>query len=63
MLDGQHHRSQPSGWLLAAVLGADDGVSSTASLHFGVAAAAASCEQVLLAGVAGLIDGAWHGDW
>ena len=46
------------GWLRAAVLGANDGIISTASLILGVASAAASHTNVLLAGVAGLVAGA-----
>ena len=46
------------GWLRAAVLGANDGIVSTASLIVGVAAAAASQNDVLIAGVAGLVAGA-----
>jgi VIT1/CCC1 family predicted Fe2+/Mn2+ transporter len=46
------------GWLRAAVLGANDGIISTASLIVGVASAAASQTEVLLAGVAGLVAGA-----
>jgi VIT1/CCC1 family predicted Fe2+/Mn2+ transporter len=46
------------GWLRAAVLGANDGIISTASLILGVAAAAASKSDILLAGVAGLVAGA-----
>ena len=52
------HRSGRTGWLRAAVLGADDGIVSTASLVIGVAAAAASRNAVLVAGVAGLVAGA-----
>ena len=52
------HRSGRAGWLRAAVLGANDGIVSTASLVIGVAAAAASRNTVLLAGVAGLVAGA-----
>ena len=52
------HRSGRAGWLRAAVLGADDGIVSTASLVIGVAAAAASRNAVLVAGVAGLVAGA-----
>jgi hypothetical protein len=52
------HRSGRARWLRAAVLGADDGILSTASLVIGVAAAAASQNTVLLAGVAGLVAGA-----
>jgi vacuolar iron transporter family protein len=54
----QHHRTQRSEWLRAVVLGADDGVISTASLILGVASAAASRGQVLIAGVAALAAGA-----
>src|SRR6185503_19903096 len=46
------------GWLRAAVLGANDGIVSTASLIVGVAAAAAAPSDVLIAGVAGLVAGA-----
>ena len=46
------------GWLRAAVLGANDGIISTASLILGVASAAASQNNILLAGVAGLVAGA-----
>lgn len=52
------HRSQHVGWLRAAVLGANDGVVSTASLVIGVAAANTSQQGILLAGVAGLVAGA-----
>ena len=52
------HRSHRVGWLRAAVLGANDGIVSTASLIIGVAAASASQESILLAGVAGLVAGA-----
>jgi hypothetical protein len=54
---GERHASD-RGWLRAAVLGADDGVVSTASLMIGVAAASASKDAVLVAGVAGLVAGA-----
>ncbi|HEY3547933.1 MAG TPA: VIT1/CCC1 transporter family protein [Propionicimonas sp.] len=54
----ERHRSDRGGWLRAAVLGADDGVVSTASLMLGVAAASASTQSVLVAGVAGLVAGA-----
>jgi VIT1/CCC1 family predicted Fe2+/Mn2+ transporter len=57
-VDREVHRSGRAGWLRAAVLGADDGIVSTASLVIGVAAAAASRNAVLLAGVAGLVAGA-----
>ncbi|MCB2063570.1 MAG: VIT1/CCC1 transporter family protein, partial [Novosphingobium sp.] len=46
------------GWLRAAVLGANDGIISTASLIVGVAAASAATSEVLIAGVAGLVAGA-----
>jgi len=52
------HRSHRIGWLRAAVLGANDGIVSTASLVIGVAAASSARENVLLAGVAGLVAGA-----
>ncbi len=52
------HYSQRIGWLRASVLGANDGVVSTASLVVGVAAAEAARGQVLLAGIAGLVAGA-----
>lgn len=51
------HRINRSGWLRAAVLGADDGILSTASLVLGVATAHASREAILIAGVAGLVAG------
>ena len=52
------HRIHHVGWLRAAVLGANDGIVSTASLVVGVAAAAADRSGVLIAGVAGLVAGA-----
>jgi VIT1/CCC1 family predicted Fe2+/Mn2+ transporter len=52
------HCIQRIGWLRAAVLGANDGIISTASLILGVAAAAASRESILTAGVASLVAGA-----
>ncbi len=58
MTHEEHHRSHRTGWLRAAVLGANDGIVSTASLIIGVAAASASQEQVLIAGLAGLVAGA-----
>lgn len=54
----QKHYVTRAGWLRAAVLGANDGIVSTASLIIGVAAADAAQEAILLAGVAGLIAGA-----
>jgi VIT1/CCC1 family predicted Fe2+/Mn2+ transporter len=52
------HRVHRVGWLRAAVLGANDGIVSTASLIIGVAAASATHENILLAGIAGLVAGA-----
>lgn len=52
------HRSERIGWLRAAVLGANDGIVSTASLVVGVAAASSSRHEILVAGVAGLVAGA-----
>ena len=52
------HRTERIGWLRAAVLGANDGIVSTASLVVGVAAANATRQEVLVAGVAGLVAGA-----
>ena len=54
----EFHRSDRIGWLRAAVLGANDGIVSTASLVLGVAAATGSRSAVLVAGVAGLVAGA-----
>ena len=54
----ERHRSERIGWLRAAVLGANDGIVSTASLVVGVAAAEATRHDVLVAGVAGLVAGA-----
>jgi VIT1/CCC1 family predicted Fe2+/Mn2+ transporter len=58
MAHRERHRSDRIGWLRAAVLGANDGIVSTASLVVGVAAANAARQDVLLAGVAGLVAGA-----
>lgn len=55
---GERHLGQRIGWLRAAVLGANDGIVSTASLIVGVAAAAAARSEILVAGVAGLVAGA-----
>jgi VIT1/CCC1 family predicted Fe2+/Mn2+ transporter len=57
-LHPERHQVHRVGWLRAAVLGANDGIVSTASLIVGVAAAASSKSEVLLAGVAGLVAGA-----
>ena len=54
----ERHRTHRTGWLRAAVLGANDGIVSTASLVLGVAAAGASSHGILVAGVAGLVAGA-----
>lgn len=54
----ERHRTHRIGWLRAAVLGANDGIVSTASLVMGVAAAGASSQGILVAGVAGLVAGA-----
>jgi VIT1/CCC1 family predicted Fe2+/Mn2+ transporter len=57
-MHGETHRSQRIGWLRATVLGANDGIVSTASLVVGVAAASAARADVMIAGVAGLVAGA-----
>jgi len=54
----ERHRTARIGWLRAAVLGANDGIVSTASLILGVAAAHATHGNVMVAGVAGLVAGA-----
>ncbi len=54
----EHHRTDRIGWLRAAVLGANDGIVSTASLVVGVAAAGADHGNILVTGVAGLVAGA-----
>ena len=54
----ERHRTEHVGWLRAAVLGANDGILSTASLVLGVAAAHGTRSSVLVAGVAGLVAGA-----
>lgn len=58
MRHSEFHRSERIGWLRAAVLGANDGIVSTASLIVGVAAAGASASAVIIAGTAGLVAGA-----
>ena len=58
MAHRERHRSERIGWLRAAVLGANDGIVSTASLVVGVAAAEGAPQDVLIAGVAGLVAGA-----
>ena len=57
-LHPERHLMERIGWLRAAVLGANDGIVSTASLIVGVAAAAAKQNDVLIAGIAGLVAGA-----
>jgi vacuolar iron transporter family protein len=59
MAHNEYHRSDRIGWLRAAVLGANDGLISTASLVVGVASAQAAQEQILLAAAAGLVAGAF----
>src|SRR5713226_9652299 len=54
----ERHRTERIGWLRATVLGANDGILSTASLVVGVAAAQATHSNVLVAGIAGLVAGA-----
>ncbi len=58
MRHSELHRSHRTGWLRAAVLGANDGIVSTASLIVGVAAADATRSAILVAGIAGLVAGA-----
>lgn len=58
MTHKEKHRTERIGWLRAAVMGANDGIVSTASLVLGVAAAQASSPEILVAGVAGLVAGA-----
>jgi VIT1/CCC1 family predicted Fe2+/Mn2+ transporter len=59
MPNRERHKSARIGWLRAAVLGANDGIVSTASLVVGVAAANANRQEILLAGIAGLVAGAF----
>lgn len=54
----EHHRQHRIGWLRASVLGANDGIVSTASLIIGVAAANSEHAAILVAGTAGLVAGA-----
>ncbi len=54
----ENHHVQNAGWLRAAILGANDGLVSTASLIVGVAASAAETGDILIAGIAGLVAGA-----
>lgn len=56
--DNEHHYLNRSNWLRAAILGANDGILSTASIAIGVAAASESSEPIILAALAGLVAGA-----
>lgn len=58
MVHKELHRSERIGWLRAAVLGANDGIVSTASLILGVAASGAPRKAVIISGIAGLVAGA-----
>ena len=58
MSNHEQHRTHRAGWLRAAVMGANDGIVSTASLVIGVAAAGATAETILLTGLAGTVAGA-----
>ncbi len=58
MIHEEHHKTHRVGWFRASVLGANDGIVSTSSLIIGISAANAPAEQILLAGVAGLVAGA-----
>lgn len=57
----EHHYSQRSPWVRAAVLGACDGVVTVGALITGIASAQASQKQLLLSACAGMISGAFHG--
>tara|TARA_B110000902_G_C14227623_1_gene557628 strand:- start:297 stop:983 length:687 start_codon:yes stop_codon:yes gene_type:complete len=57
-MENEDHYVMHSGWLRASILGANDGILSTASIVIGVAAASTTREPILLAGVAGLVAGA-----
>ncbi|MFT5959649.1 MAG: VIT1/CCC1 family predicted Fe2+/Mn2+ transporter [Polaribacter sp.] len=57
-MEDEKHYVMRSGWLRASILGANDGILSTASIVIGVAAASTTREPILLAGVAGLVAGA-----
>jgi len=57
-IHSEKHRTDRIGWLRAGVLGANDGIVSTASLVVGVAASNAAGSDILVAGVAGLVAGA-----
>jgi VIT1/CCC1 family predicted Fe2+/Mn2+ transporter len=62
-LHRERHNIARIGWMRAAVLGANDGIVSTASLVVGVASAAAGRSEILLAGFAGLAAGALSRCW
>ena len=57
-MEMEKHYVMRSGWLRAAILGANDGILSTASIVIGVAAASETRDPIVLAGVAGLVAGA-----
>lgn len=57
-MDSENHFVNRSNWLRAAILGANDGILSTASIIIGVAAASITRESIVLAGIAGLVAGA-----
>ncbi|RZM15996.1 MAG: VIT family protein, partial [Pedobacter sp.] len=57
-MDLEEHYTNRSGWLRAAVLGANDGILSTTSLAIGIAAASTTREPIVLAALAGLVAGA-----
>ena len=57
-LDSENHFVNRSNWLRATILGANDGILSTASIIIGVAAATTSRESIVLAGIAGIVAGA-----
>lgn len=58
MRHSERHKTHRTGWLRAAVLGANDGIVSTSSLVLGVAATGAGTQSILVAGVASLVAGA-----
>jgi VIT1/CCC1 family predicted Fe2+/Mn2+ transporter len=58
MRQREQHRSSRIGWLRAAVLGANDGIVSTASLVVGVTSAASTPQEIVVAGIAGMVAGA-----
>ena len=62
-IHAERHYTHRIGWLRAAVLGANDGIVSTAALVVGVAAAESTRSGILVAGVAGLVAGAMSMAW